>query len=64
MNEIKDPIWKVFFGVIVAVLIICAFGVAGASDLEEAQRQEEEYCANVKSGTWPDFNGTYKHCKR
>ena len=64
MNEIKNPFWKVFFGVIIAVLIICAFGIAGAGDLEEAQRQEEEYCANVKSGTWPDFNDTYKYCKR
>lgn len=47
----------------IAALVILA-GVAGNSDYEEAKREAEAYCANVHSGLWPDYNGTYaEYCK-
>lgn len=41
------------------VAIITALGIAGNGDLEEAQRVESEYCANVETGSWPDYRGIY-----
>jgi hypothetical protein len=39
------------------VLIIALLAVVGNGDLEEAERAESEYCANVDSGAWPDYRG-------
>lgn len=45
---------------IVAVLaIVAAFGFVGAMDAEDAEMQAALYCDNVKSGLWPDYEGTY-----
>lgn len=41
------------------VAIIAALGIAGNGDLEEAQRAESEYCANVETEAWPDYRGIY-----
>lgn len=41
------------------VAIIAAFAIAGNGDLEEAERAQAEYCANVESGAWPDYRGVY-----
>jgi hypothetical protein len=50
-------------GVAFLVAIILLFGLAGRMDYEDAKLQEEQYCEMVKSGKWPDYNGTYKeHC--
>jgi hypothetical protein len=54
--EAKDMFWKIC----ALLALVLAFGVVGSADLEEAERQEAEYCANVKSGTWPDFDANYK----
>lgn len=40
--------------------ILLALGFAGTSDLEEAQRQEAEYCDAVHHGKWPDYRGDYR----
>ena len=55
-----------------AVRFVCA--VIGVSfvlsavanlDIEEAQRQEEEYCYNVQHGKWPDFKEKFqKECNK
>lgn len=37
------------------VTLIAALGLAGNGDLEEAERAQSEYCANVESGAWPDY---------
>ena len=45
---------------IVAVLaIVAALGLVGAMDAEDAEAQAALYCDNVKSGLWPDYEGTY-----
>ncbi len=45
---------------IVAVLaVIAAFGFVGNMDYEDEQAQAALYCDNVKSGVWPDYEGTY-----
>lgn len=45
---------------IVAVLaIVAALGLVGAMDAEDAEQQAALYCDNVKSGVWPDYEGTY-----
>ena len=50
--------------VIACIGFVIALGVAGTSDFEEAQRQAEQYCENVQSGVWADYNGTYdKFCE-
>ena len=41
------------------VAIIAALGIAGNGDLEEAERAQAEYCANVETGSWPDYRGIY-----
>lgn len=42
---------------------IAALGLAGRADYEDARLQAEEYCDNVRSGVWPDYEGTYEeHC--
>lgn len=52
---------KVVVGLLALVLLM---GIVGHFDAEEAERQAEEYCHNVKSGIWPDYEGTYKEfCK-
>jgi hypothetical protein len=46
--------------VIAAVLaIVAAFGIVGGMDYEDAEAQQALYCDNVKSGLWPDYEGTY-----
>lgn len=44
--------------------LIIAMGIVGQSDLEEEQRQQDEYCAMVKlwkqtkgQQGWPAYNG-------
>ena len=45
---------------IVAVLaIVAALGLVGTMDAEDAEAQAALYCDNVKSGLWPDYEGTY-----
>ncbi len=39
--------------------IVAAFGFVGAMDAEDAEVQQALYCDNVKSGVWPDYEGTY-----
>ena len=52
---------KVVVGSLAFVLLL---GIVGHFDAEEEERQAEEYCHNVKSGIWPDYEGTYKEfCK-
>lgn len=56
---------KITVGVGVLVVLILA-GFAGASDLEDAQQQEQAYCENVTEWYntdgeygWPDYNENY-----
>ena len=39
------------------VTLVAALGLAGNGDLEEAERAQTEYCENVESGAWPDYQG-------
>lgn len=39
--------------------MLAAFGFAGQMDYEDAEAQQALYCDNVKSGVWPDYEGTY-----
>lgn len=49
---------------LIAAFIILLMGIVGQSDIEEADRQEAEYCYNVKTGLWPDYQGNFKEiCK-
>lgn len=43
-----------------AVLVLVLFGIAGKMDADENRRQAEEYCDNVHSGIWPDFEEKYR----
>lgn len=36
--------------------LVAALGLAGTSDLEEAQRHADQYCQFVADGTWPAYN--------
>ena len=44
--------------VLIAVAVV-ALGVVGSMDYEDAKAEEALYCSNVKSGIWPNYNGTY-----
>lgn len=51
-------------GVLVIFGLLLLLGVVGRMDADEAERQAEEYCYNVKSGIWPDYAGTYEqYCR-
>ena len=41
------------------VAFFAMFGFVGAMDAEDAEQQAALYCDNVKSGIWPDYEGTY-----
>ena len=41
------------------IILVAAFGFVGDGDLKEAERAQAEYCANVKSESWPDYRGIY-----
>ena len=41
------------------VTLVAALGLVGNGDLEEAERAQAEYCANVESEAWPDYRGVY-----
>ena len=53
------------YQVILAVIgLVIAMGIVGQSDLEEAERQQAEYCEMVKlfkqtkgQSGWPAYNG-------
>ena len=45
--------------VLIAVAVVALFGVVGHFDYEDAKQEEISYCENVKSGQWPDYEGTY-----
>ena len=45
--------------VLIAVAVVALFGIAGHFDYEDAKQEEISYCENVKSGVWPDYEGTY-----
>lgn len=46
-----------YLALIVVAVLAMALGVAGNGDFEDAQLQEREYCENVASGAWADYNG-------
>lgn len=46
-----------------ALMLVVLFGVVGQADYENAQDDAAQYCENVKSGLWPDFNNFKKYCK-
>ena len=45
--------------VLIGIAIGLALGVVGSMDYEDAKAEEALYCSNVKSGVWPDYEGTY-----
>ena len=45
--------------VLIGIAIGLALGVVGSMDYEDAKAEEALYCNNVKSGIWPDYEGTY-----
>lgn len=55
--------------ILAAIGLLIAMGIVGQSDLEEAERQEAEYCEMVKlwkqtkgQAGWPAYNGE-KMCR-
>lgn len=59
--QFNASFWKI--AAVFAILLV-ALGLVGTGDLEEAERQEAQYCSMVKSGHWPDYNGNYKELCR
>lgn len=55
-TKIDCPVCR---GVCGVIAIIILFGFVGAMDYEDAKQEEISYCENVKSGVWPDYEGTY-----
>ena len=63
MNLKRYQVILAFIGIIIAM------GIVGQSDFEEAERQQDEYCAMVKlwkqtngQSGWPAYNGE-RMCK-
>lgn len=60
------PRWQ---AILIALMLILAFGLMGSMDKEEEERQQTQYCEMVKlyketngQAGWPAFNGE-KACK-
>ena len=45
--------------VLIGIIVGLALAIVGSMDYEDAKAEEALYCSNVKSGVWPDYNGTY-----
>lgn len=54
------PLRKLPSFIILAVTFTILLGIVGSFDAAEESRQAEEYCEMVKSGLWPDYEGTFK----
>lgn len=48
---------KLSFALLALLLLM---GVVGRMDYEDAKLEEALYCDNVRTGVWPDYEGTYK----
>ena len=55
---------KRYHVILAAIGLIIAMGIVGQSDMEEEQRQAEQYCEMVKlwkqtkgKAVWPAYNG-------
>lgn len=48
-------------GFLVVLALLLLMGVVGRMDYEDEQAQAALYCHNVKTGVWPDYEGTYKN---
>jgi hypothetical protein len=59
--QLNDSFWKI---AAVFALLLVALGIVGSGDLDEAERQEAQYCSMVESGHCPDYNGNYKELCR
>ncbi len=46
-----------------AILFIAGLGLVGSMDKTAEEEEFEEYCRNVKDGTWPDYKEMVKECK-
>ena len=45
--------------VLIVAAVVKLFGIIRQFDYEDAKTQQALYCDNVKSGVWPDYEGTY-----
>ena len=54
MRPMTKPEW-----LLAIAIFFILFAVMGKMDFAEAERQEQEYCHNVKAKIWPDYNGNY-----
>lgn len=49
---------------LIIAAVVLVFLVVGGQDYQDAKRDEQTYCDNVKSGAWPDYQGNAKEvCK-
>lgn len=46
------------------ILILLLMGIAGAMDVEDAEKQEQFYCERVATGHWPDYRQNYRQICR
>lgn len=42
------------------ILILAIFGFVGYMDYEDEVATKNHYCDMVKTGYWPDYQGTYR----
>lgn len=49
---------------LIIAAVVLVFLAVGGQDYQDAKRDEQTYCDNVKSGAWPDYQGNAKEvCK-
>ena len=47
-----------------AIVLVGAIGLAGRWDMQEAERQAEQYRDMVCAGHWPDYENRKPECDR
>ena len=45
--------------IILILLLLAVFGFVSSVDYDDGHAYQARYCAMVKAGRWPDYQGTY-----
>ena len=57
VGTVKEKKEKAMKNIIVVATLLAAYGLVGAMDYRDEQREQAHYCGMVESGHWPDYRG-------
>ena len=48
--------------IMVVATLLAAYGIVGAMDYHDEQREQAHYCEMIESGYWPDYRNMGDDC--